>query len=151
MKFYKSFFDILVLILCFIFSGWMVKLQLDYFLENDDVASISFRNIEEGVEGQYPTYSICLFSDEGRIFRQDSSSWNYPHITSFNYHEFLRGWEPQTNTNDEELSKLQYDEVSLSIFHGTLLYFYGTRSNGTKVTKYDNETKAYLNISNEYN
>ena len=107
-KYCLMFFDNLALILCLILSGFLVKLQLDYYLENDDIASISFCKIEEGGKDQYPTYTICLFSDEGSIFRQDSSSWSRPDITPFNYHEYLRGWESRTNNNEEEFRNLSY-------------------------------------------
>ena len=148
-KFCLIFFDNLALILCLIFSGFLVKLQLDYYLENDDIASISFSKIEEGGKDQYPTYTICLFSDEGSIFRQDSSSWSRPDITPFNYHEYLRGWESRTNNNEEEFRNLSYDEVSHSLFDGILFFLYGVKSNGSETVIYSNEAKDYFEVSHQ--
>ena len=141
MDFCIRLFDKLFLILCIIFSGWFVKLQLEYYLENDDIASISFRKIEEGGNDRYPTYTICLFSDEGKIFSQDSSSWKSPQITPFNYHEFLRGFESDTNQSEETFKNLIYDDISLSMFDGFLLSLFGTRSNGSEIVIYGNEAK----------
>ena len=148
MDFCGKCFDNLFLILCIFFSGWFVKLQLEYYLENEDIASISFRKIEGGND-QYPTYTICLFSDEGKIFHQDSASWNFPHITPFYYHEFLRGFESNTNQSEEEFMNLIYDEVSVSMFDGFLLYFLATRSNGSEIVIYGNEAKEYFHISHQ--
>ena len=149
MDFCIKLFDKLFLILCIIFSGWFVKLQLEYYLENDDIASISFRKIEEGGNDQYPTYTICLFSDEGKIFSQDSSSWKSPQITPFNYHEFLRGFKSDTNQSEETFKNLIYDDISISMFDGFLLSLFGTRSNGSEIVRYGSEAKEYFHISHQ--
>ena len=49
------------------------SLQFKYYFDNEDVASISYREFNVEVKDQYPTFTICLLGRlNGDIFKNNS-------------------------------------------------------------------------------
>ena len=56
-------FDNVCLVICVIVTFYFTTLQFQYFVSNDDIASISIRKFNLEPKDQYPTYTICLYGN----------------------------------------------------------------------------------------
>ena len=115
------------LALCLILTGYMTYLQFQYFLSNEDVASISFHRFVAGNRNQYPTYTICLESNDGKLFKSNEGTlWpaaNFS-ISGKQYYNFLLGFvdEEGSNISDARFQRIDYDDVSIGIDGGLGFY-----------------------------
>ena len=85
----KSIFTVI----CLCSLGYMIYLEIERFLENNDSSSISFRKFNKSPKDEYPTFTICI----GTIYYLEIFDNVYLNQT-FNlsskiYSEVLRGIE----------------------------------------------------------
>ena len=82
-----------VLLACICMAAYMTYLQFNYYFNNDDVASISYRHFNEEEKDQYPTITLCLsdMKENGRIFNDTHAVFNSNSVTPLLYEKFLKG------------------------------------------------------------
>ena len=124
----------ILLSLCLIMTGYMTYLQFQYFLSNEDVASISFHRFVAGTKNQYPTYTICLESYDGKLFKSNEDTlWpeaNFS-INGKQYYNFLKGFvidQEGSNISDAWYQRIDYDDVSISMDDGSGFYLLVSKS-----------------------
>ena len=56
--------------ICFSFAAYLILLQIQNYLRNDDVSSIAFKQLNSNPEDQYPTFTLCFVDKDssGAIF-----------------------------------------------------------------------------------
>ena len=67
-----------VLLACICMAAYMTYLQFNYYFNNDDVASISYRHFNEEEKDEYPTITLCLsdMKENGKIFNETHTVFN---------------------------------------------------------------------------
>ena len=132
------------LVACVSMAAYMTYLQFKYYLNNDDVASISYPHFNQAEKDEYPTVTLCL-SDQhnnGKIFDETNAPFNSTLVTPFLYEQFLEGW---GNNQNLGFSTIQYDDVLLNVHDG---YFTGATS-GTSFFTFSGYKKTYPLVLNE--
>ena len=109
---------------CAAMAVYMTGLQFQYYFENEDQASISFRKFNSGTKDKYPTFTLCLnwknqkrsFGDANLTFLSGNSSVN-------GYLGFLRGLITNDNSEFTKFERLDYDVLFSELLNGTALRF----------------------------
>ena len=96
----------------------MTYLQFKYYLNNEDLASISYRKFNKEEKDEYPTISICLKNDQGRIFKHAHEVFKSTNSTRKSYGRYLLG---QLEDDPPQFSAIQFDEVVLDFYDGYLV------------------------------
>ena len=58
----------LCLLLCLFSTGYMTYLQFKYYLNNEDLSSILYREFNNEEKDEYPVFSVCLSGSQGQLF-----------------------------------------------------------------------------------
>ena len=90
----------------------MTYLQFKYYLNNDDLASISYRTFNKEEKDEYPTVSICFTGYYGNIFNESHDVFNSINVTRESYHDYLSG---KMDYHPDQFSTIQFDYVALDI------------------------------------
>ena len=56
---------------CFVIAGYMVNHQFQLYVNNEDSSSVSYRKFNAEPQDTYPTYTVCISSVYGDIFKGD--------------------------------------------------------------------------------
>ena len=63
---------------CFIILGYTIALQLDKYIKNEDVSTISFKCFKGN---EYPTYTICLEDNfNGDLLKYSQLKWDEVYV-----------------------------------------------------------------------
>ena len=141
----KLFLENCFLVLCLVMAGYMSFLQLKNYLDNEDLASISFRKFEPSSSPQYPTFTMCISGitgKDGRHLKSDSSAWKFAQTDMLSYTRYLMGeniykfyqvngeiiQNPRTDIDD--FKDIDYDEVSINLFDEIITQFYSLVHDG---------------------
>ena len=54
---------------CFVLAGYMAYHQFELYTKNEDSSSLSYHNFNHDPSDLYPTYSVCINSHHGSIFK----------------------------------------------------------------------------------
>ena len=112
-----------VLLACICMAAYMTYLQFNYYFNNDDVASISYRHFNEEEKDQYPTITLCLsdMKENGKIFDDTHAVFNSSLVTPLLYEQFLKG-DPRIKFEklNFNFSTIRYNDVVLNIQDGYL-------------------------------
>ena len=125
-------------------ASYMTYLQFKYYLNNDDIASISYQHFNQAQKDEYPTITLC-FSDgrrDAKIFDENNTVFESNLVTPLLYQQFLKGW---VRNHTFDFSTIQYDEVLLNIHDG---YLNGA-VNGTSFFAFSGYQKHYPFALNE--
>ena len=95
----------------------MTYLQFKYYLNNDDLSSISYREFNDEEQDEYPIFSIGLLGSEGQIFKQSHEVFTSHNVTRESYSNYLQGW---LEDYFDQLFSIKYDEVAMDIKEGYL-------------------------------
>ena len=101
----------------------MTYLQFNYYFNNDDVASISYRDFNEEEKDGYPTITLCLsdMKESGKIFNETHAVFNSNSVTPLLYEKFLKGNQKiKFEKINFDFSTIQYNDVVLNIHDGYL-------------------------------
>ena len=60
---------------CFGLAGYMIFLQFKAYIANEDSSVVSYKTFNQDKTGAYPTFTICLFGRDGRIFKRSVSRY----------------------------------------------------------------------------
>ena len=146
-----KFTNVLVLLFtfsCFTLAGYMVSLQFESYMKNEDSTAISHEIFVGDIDDTYPTFSVCIYKNNGGIFRSGKGDklCSYPcntseyraansktcqkHCSSMEYYDILNG-----NKKDEHnLSSLNFEDKILSIESMTD-EFYTQLKTGSKIRR----------------
>ena len=58
----------LCLLLCLFSTGYMTYLQFKYYLNNEDLSSILYREFNNEEKDEYPVFSVCHSGAQGQLF-----------------------------------------------------------------------------------
>ena len=105
--------------------SYMTYLQFKYYLSNEDVASISYKQFSDKNENKYPDFSISLYGIN-HIFNPRSDAFHSKNVTPLSYQNFLNARLPN---HTEHHGLIRYDDVVLDINDGYLLSAYSVSSN----------------------
>ena len=111
------FYRISVLV-CLASACYMTYLQFLYFLDNEDVVSISYQKFNKEEKDEYPIFSICLVGYKGEIFKESLYTFESTNVTLESYHGYLLG---DLKDYPPQLSAIRFDDVALNIHEGYLL------------------------------
>ena len=106
-----------VLLICMCCTGYMIYLQLEYYLNNEDMASISYRIFNDEEKDEYPSFSICFKGIRGEIFNKSHDVFNSNIVTREHYYGYLTGYKKDNNSQI-----IEFDDVALDILKGCLMY-----------------------------
>ena len=107
------------LLVCLCSTGYMTYLQFKYYLDNDDVASISYQHFNQEEKDKYPTVTLCISdqNNNGKIFNETNTVFDLNVTTPSLYEHFLWG---SVKNRTFDLSTIQYDDVILNVHDGYL-------------------------------
>ena len=123
MRFIKKILLTTILVACICMAAYMTYLQFNYYFNNDDVASISYRHFNEEEKDEYPTITLCLsdMKENGKIFNQTHAVFNTNSVTPLLYEKFLKGNQRiKFEKLNFDFSTIQYNDVVLNIHDGYL-------------------------------
>ena len=109
-----------ILFACVCMATYMTYLQFNFYLNNDDLASISYRRFNEEEKDQYPKIALCMVDRtfNGKIFDETHAAFNSNVVTPSLYKKFLQGLIVNPTF---DFSTIQYDDVVHNIHDGILL------------------------------
>ena len=113
MKLTKNILETLFFLACSVATGYFVYLQFLYYLRNEDVVSIAYRNFNEEEKDEYPQITICLQAMYGKTFIK-KDLFNDSKFTPKMYERYLRGDRKQRK-NSLTFDKIKYDEITFDI------------------------------------
>ena len=122
----KHILQKLVLIACMSMAAYMTYLQLQNYLENEDLASITYRIFNAEKKDEYPTFTFCFSSevtwdDEKTIFDEYSENFNYTiGVTPSSYLAFLKGEKDKQHSSKviDKFNSIKYNDVLVDIVKG---------------------------------
>ena len=92
---------------------YMTYLQFKYYLDNEDLASISYRRFNNDENDEYPTFTICFNGiSSGNIFKKSHKIFNSSNISRYSYQRYLRG---RLKKYPAQFSDAKFDDVKLDI------------------------------------
>ena len=108
------------LLVCLCSTAYMTYLQFKYYLDNDDLASISYRTFNKEEKDEYPTFSICFqdHEEEGKIFQQSHDAFTSNNITPESYSDYLSG---SVKNYADQFNSIKFDDVIKDIYAGYLI------------------------------
>ena len=116
----------LCLLICMCCTSYMIYLQFKYYLNNEDMVSISYRIFNDQEQDEYPTFSICFGGTiggfVGNIFNQSHDVFSSNNVTRESYYAYLVG---QGKDYPKQFTTFDFDDVALNIFDGYLKRFGG--------------------------
>ena len=139
---FKKVFKLLFHLACFVLAGIMGWEQLNSYLRNEDSTSMSYRKFNDDFHDVYPTYTICIKSLYGDIFRTDDFLGipGSAYRNSLVYNHILLGKCCKNTTIIEFASNISYDEaLSFDIGRFVIDKVTITRE-GDEINSWSNET-----------
>ena len=117
---------------------FMVYQQFKLYIHNEDSSSLSYRAFNQDEKDLYPTFSICLHSKEGGIFKPKYAKNGYGNIMTLGkYHEILLGYEyinKRLNAHMKtEFDNAEFDEMALDMMDDFVVYAFSLLQNGTNI------------------
>ena len=100
------------LIICLSSAFYMTYLQFKYYLNNEDIASISYQKFNNEEKDEYPTISICISGPYGWMFKPSNDDFKSTNVTASSYSKYLRGL---LKENPAEFSDIKFDDVALDV------------------------------------
>ena len=115
----KSVLRIFFFLVCIAITGYFAHLQFLYYIRNDDVASINYRNFNDKERDEYPIFTLCFRSIyQNTIFKKEAFiDYN---MTSKAYEKYLSGIPEDGN---HILANIKYDDVVFDIHDKGYLNF----------------------------
>ena len=104
--------------ICLASACYMTYLQFLYFLDNEDVVSISYQKFNKEEKDEYPSFSICLVGYKGEIFKSSFYTFESTNVTLESYQSYLLG---DLEDYLPQLSAIRFDDVALDIHESYLL------------------------------
>ena len=105
--------------------------QYKQYVDNQDLSSITYRKFHSNMKDIYPTFSICLYSSFGMIFKQDTNILGYEGWKGGNiYRKILLGDENVKS----DFREIEFDGITVDLLEDVILTF-------QEVTKGNNQAK----------
>ena len=141
---YYTVFKLLFYLACFILAGTLGLKQYLSYLKNEDSTSMTYRKFNEEPQDIYPTYTICIKSLYGDIFRKDDFLGIPGEVykNSLVYNHVLLGKCCKNSTIVEIASNMSYDKtLSFDISRFVI--------DKTTITREGEEINSWSNETNE--
>ena len=100
------------LIICVSSAFYMTYLQFKYYLNNEDLASISYQKFNNEEKDEYPTISICISGPAGWMFKPSNDDFKSTNATAASYSKYLRGL---LKEYPAEFSDIKFDDIALDV------------------------------------
>ena len=143
---YYTVFKLLFYLACFVLAGILGLKQYLAYLKNEDSTSMTYRRFNEEQHDAYPTYTICIKSLYGDIFRKEDFLGIPGDVykNSLVYNHVLLGKCCKNATIVEIASKKSYDEILSSDISRFVI-------DKTTITREGDEINSWSNETNEIN
>ena len=143
----KTFTKVTILVFrLFLFSilGYMIVEQVSHYIRNDDVSSMRYNKFASHREDIYPTFSICIASYRGGLFK-DALGVNRAEV----YVTYLQGKLKDIGlNNDYNISELDYDDSVIDVRKIFQLYHRKSkRLDGKLFTKFTTNFDEVFKVS----
>ena len=97
---------------CICLVGYLTYQQFLEYVKNQDSSSVSYRSFNEEEKDVYPTFSICLYSKDGSILKDDMNYFGIKGKDGVaNYHNMLLG----LNDVTEDFMTINFDKSVIDI------------------------------------
>ena len=136
------------ILICFVVFGFGLLLsyrQYQMYMNNHDISSISYRRYNSESKDDYPSFSICLYSSFGMIFKRDKNilglkGWEDGSL----YRKILLGEESVMDKS--RISEIDFDAVGVNILDDIIDTFQIVTKQETFMYEYKKlrPTKKYL-------
>ena len=100
----------------------MMYLQFKYYLDNEDMASMSYRIFNHEEQDEYPSFSICFVGFRGEIFNQSHDVFTSNNVTRASYREYLRG---EKKDYLAQFTTVEFDDVVSKVYDRVLMQSWG--------------------------
>ena len=132
---------------------FMVYQQFKLYIHNEDSSSLSYRAFNQEEKDLYPTFSICLHSIEGGIFKAKYAKNGYESIMTLGkYHEILLGYEyinKELNAHlKTEFDNVEFDEMALNMLEDFVDLAFSALLNGMNM-EFANKWVKNLNTTEQ--
>ena len=84
----------------------MVYIQVSQYFANEDVSSLLYKKFTNHNEDNYPTFSVCIVSYDGRLFEKKFGNW------SSSYQKYLLGHKKE---DAYTFANIKFDNVGIDI------------------------------------
>ena len=82
------------LVLIFLSTAcYFTLIQFFRYAADEDVSVVTFKELrlDSFSEDQYPSYTVCFYGWQGKIYMEDAQSWNISFATPKVYYQYLSG------------------------------------------------------------
>lgn len=121
MNFTNTIIKLIFQATCFILAGYTTVLQFRDYVSNQDVSYVTYKRFNERPQDVYPTFTICLYSASGQLFKRDINFLGeIGKRNDYLYSDMLRGY----STITPNFTKVKFDEVTIDFVKDALLWFH---------------------------
>ena len=96
---------------CFLVAGYLTYFQFKLYTTNEDSSSVSYRTFNAEHQDTYPSYTVCIQSAYGDIFKKDNFLGVDGYSSSLIYNQILLGKCCKNKTLVEIGAALEFDEI----------------------------------------
>ena len=94
--------------ICFSLAAYLIILQLQNYFRNDDVSSITFKQLNTNPEDHYPTFSFCLVaSNKSTTDKLDGTRFVVNFVTKTMTGTEVNGWERAVEIDERQETDLE--------------------------------------------
>ena len=121
-------------LMAFVIAGLLSYLQYQNYAKNHDISSVTYRGFNTERKDVYPSFSVCLYSSFGMIFKQDKNilglkGWKGGHL----YRKMLRGEENIVF----QFRLIHFDEVAINLLDDIIHTFRAVTKQGSIVDEWN--------------
>ena len=118
-------FSLLVIFL--VIACYFIAIQFFRYIADEDVSVVSFKHLQFDSlsEDQYPPYTVCFNGLQGKMYSEDTITWNSSLTTPKMYYSYLAGsprFPKSIGNNSMERANLIFSEIRFEYVISTLFY-----------------------------
>ena len=116
------------LVLIFLSTAcYFTLIQFFRYAADEDVSVVTFKELrlDSFSEDQYPSYTVCFYGWQGKIYMEDAESWNISFATPKVYYQYLSGisqFTKEIGNNSMDQANLIFSEIDFEDVIGELFY-----------------------------
>lgn len=114
-------------IIASLLAGALTYLQLQNYAENHEISYVTNRLFNAQEKDTYPSFSICLYSSFGLIFKQNKNIFGFKGWKGgYTYRKMLLGEKSSSN----QFRKINFDEVAVNLLRDIVTRFTAVKKDG---------------------
>ena len=119
----RVFYSIIFLV-CSGLALWFTSIQFKRYVKNEDFSLVSYHQLNFSMESkdQPPTYTLCIFKENGILKNSNELSKGPTNDALDNYHDFLNGTlENNLKSQEQIFSKISFDDVAIDLIYNMMI------------------------------